>query len=202
MTDLMKTAAQALTRRGFEVQCVPTAKEAAEAVLSLIPDGSSVGAGGSVTIDQLHLVDALRAKGCSVIWHWLEPRTEELCRRAHAADVYLTSSNAVTSAGQLVNIDGTGNRVAAMIHGPRMVVFVIGRNKLVEGGYGAAIARVKREACPPNARRLGLDTPCAVTGQCDERSCQHSICNAIGILEHPTGKRRMAVILVDEALGY
>ncbi len=201
MTDLMTTVSAALTRRGFTVHHAATKAEAAQLVLSLIPAGASVGAGGSMTIREMGLADTLRAAGHAIHWHWLEEGPAAF-PAAREADVYLCSANAVTRDGQLVNIDGTGNRVAAMIHGPKQVIAVVGVNKLVDGGYPLALARIKREACPPNAKRLGLPFPCGITGKCDPEACPGGFCNVITIQEHPTGKRPYVVVLVDEALGY
>lgn len=201
MIDLMTTISAALTRRGFTVHHAATKEEAARLVLSLIPEGVSVGAGGSMTIRELSLAEALQGTGHAVHWHWLEAGATAF-PEAHVADVYLASANAVTRDGQLVNIDGTGNRVAAMIHGPKQVIAVVGANKLVDGGVSMAIARIKREACPPNARRLGLGTPCGLTGQCNPTECPGGFCNVVSVQEHPTGKRPYHVVLVDEALGY
>lgn len=201
MTDLMTTVSAALTRRGFTVHHAATKEEAAQLVLSLIPAGASVGAGGSMTIREMGLAEALQARGHEVHWHWLAEGPAAF-PTARGADVYLASANAVTRDGQLVNIDGTGNRVAALIHGPKMVIAVIGANKLVDGSYPQALARIKRDACPPNARRLNLPFPCGQTGKCDPERCDGGMCNVITIQEHPTGKRPYVIVLVDEVLGY
>jgi len=201
MTDLMHITAEALKRRGFTVYCAETSEEAAAYVMGLIPEGASVGVGGSMTIRELHIAEHLQATGHAVHWHWLGEGAAAF-PAAREADVYLASANAVTADGQLVNIDGTGNRVAAMIHGPKQVIAVVGVNKLVEGGYAQAIARIKREACPPNAKRLGLATPCGVEGKCNPAACESGFCNVITVQEHPTGKRPYHVVLVNEALGY
>lgn len=201
MNDLMSTVAAALKRRGFNVLLAASREDAAQLVLSLIPAGASVGAGGSMTIQELCLTEPLQASGCTVHWHWLGEGPAAF-PAAHAADVYLCSANAVTRDGQLVNIDGTGNRVAAMIHGPNHVIAVVGMNKLVDGGITAAIARIKREACPPNARRLNLPLPCGQTGKCDPSACPGGFCNVIAVQEHPTGKRPYTVVLVEEEMGY
>ncbi len=201
MTDLMTTIATNLEKRGFTVRHAATKAEAARIVCQLIPEGASVGVGGSMTIRELQLAETLAASGHPVHWHWLGDGPAAF-PPAREADVYLASANAVTREGLLVNIDGTGNRVASMIHGPKQVIAVIGVNKLVDGGYPQALARIKREACPPNARRLGLGTPCGVTGRCDPDVCQGGMCNVITIQEHPTGKRPYTVVLVEENMGY
>lgn len=203
MTELMQTISTALTRRGFQVHHAADRKEAAAIVLSMIKDGDSIGIGGSVTIRELDIVDGLLEKGHNVHWHWLEVEPKEnIFPGAARSDVYLCSANAVTKDGQLVNIDGTGNRVAAMIHGPKQVIAVVGVNKLVDGGYPQALARIKQDACPPNAVRLKMSTPCALQGKCDQANCPGGFCNVIAIQEHPTGRRPYHVVLVDEKLGY
>lgn len=201
MTKLLSTVSAALEKRGFTVHHAATASEAAQLALSLIPSGASVGVGGSMTIRELGLAEALQSAGHAVHWHWLGQGPAAF-PGAREADVYLASANAVTRDGTLVNIDGTGNRVASMIHGPKAVIAIVGVNKLVDGGYAQAVARIKREACPLNAKRLGLGTPCGLTGKCDPAKCESGMCNVITVQEHPTGKRPYHVVLVDEALGY
>lgn len=203
MTDQMLVTAAALTKRGFKVYCAETSEEAAMYVLGFLNGGDvrSVGIGGSVTIQELHITDAIKAAGIDVHWHWLGQGAEAFSP-ARQADLYLCSANAVTTDGLIVNTDGTGNRVASMIHGPKQVVAVVGCNKIVEGGTVQAIARIKREACPRNARRLGLSTPCATTGFCNPQACESGMCNVLTVLEHPTGKRPFHVVLVNEELGY
>ena len=202
MTTLMTNTLYALVRKGFTVHHAATAKEAADIVMSLIPEGASVGFGGSVTVRDMGLYEALQPDH-PVHWHWKndEPKPEVFTLAANA-DVYLTSSNALTADGCLVNIDGTGNRVGAMIAGPKQVVIIAGSNKLVNGGVPQAIARIKTVACPQNARRLGLPTPCAALGRCDAANCTRSMCNVTSIIERPVGGHKITVVLVDEELGY
>lgn len=201
MTDLIKRTCEALKANGFTVEMFATGKEAADFVLRQIAPGETVGIGGSVTIRELGLGESLLEKGHTVYSHWFTPGDSNVYLNAGRADVYLCSSNAVTATGQLVNIDGTGNRVAAMIYGPKRVFMIVGRNKLVDGGIPSAIARIKREACPKNARRLGRNTPCADAG-CDVSKCQKGMCNVTSVLEHPTGAHPIIVVLVEEELGY
>lgn len=204
MTELIQTTAEALTRRGYEVYTADTADQARDKALSLIQPGWSVGVGGSMTIRELGLLEALEQASHPVWWHWTSPEEKPIVwDNARKADVYLASANAVTADGQLVNIDGTGNRVASMIHGPQTVLVIVGRQKIVEGGLTAAIARIKREACPPNASRLKLSTPCALTGRCNEKDCgDDCMCRAITIGSRPLRAQRHIVILVDQPLGY
>ena len=122
--------------------------------------------------------------------------------RATPCDLFLLSANALTADGRIVNIDGRGNRVAASIAGPSRVVYVIGRNKIVEGGVDEAIARIKRCACPPNCRRLGKKTPCAATGVCADCDSPDRICKVTAVFDRrPTGVPTLAIV-VDADLGY
>ena len=204
MTEQMNKAAESLRRHGYEVYCVATAADAAREALRLIEPGWSVGVGGSMTVRELGLVEALTQRGHDVWWHWTTPGEKgQVWANARSADVYLASANALTTSGQLVNIDGTGNRVASLIHGPAAVLMIIGAQKVVEGGLSAAIARIKREACPPNASRLKLNTPCAHTGRCNEAECgDDCMCRAITVMQRPLRGQRAMVVLVDEPIGY
>ena len=202
MTTLMTNALYALVRKGFTVHHAATAQEAAGIVMGLIPEGAAVGFGGSVTVRDMGLYEALQSDH-PVYWHWKNdvPKPEVFAHAA-TADVYLTSTNAITADGCLVNIDGTGNRVGAMIAGPKQVIIIAGSNKLVSGGVPQAIARIKTVACPQNARRLALDTPCARDGKCDAAACQKSMCHVTSIMERPVGGHKITIVLVDEELGY
>ena len=202
MDPFVKQVAEAMAARGFEVAFAERAAQAREIALAMIQPGQSVGIGGSMTIRELGLADALARQGHSVYWHWDAPG-EQTLEQARQADVYLASANAVTRDGCIVNIDGRGNRVASLLQGPATVILIVGQQKLVDGGLNTAIARIRQQACPPNAKRLGLDTPCAHTGICNARACgEDCMCRAITMLEHPTRGRRVAVILVEETIGY
>jgi len=203
MTTLMTNTIYALVRKGFTVHHAATKEEAASIVLGLIPEGASVGFSGSVTVRDMGLYAALKGEGHPVYWHWENdvPKPDVFTLAANA-DVYLTSSNAITADGCLVNIDGTGNRVGAMIAGPKQVIIIAGANKLVAGSVPQGIARIKSVACPLNARRLGKDSPCALTGKCDAAHCERSMCNVTSIIERPVGGHKITLVLVDEELGY
>lgn len=203
MTALMSNIVFALVRKGFPVHHAATLAEAKTIVLNLIGGKASIGFGGSVTLQEMGLYEDLQAMGRQPHWHWKndEPKPEVLARAA-SSDVYLTSTNAITADGCLVNIDGTGNRVGAMIAGPKEVIVIAGANKLVDGGIPQALARVKQVACPKNARRLGLDTPCAHLDKCDAASCARSMCNVTSIIERPVGGHKITVVLVDEEAGF
>ena len=151
------------------------------------------------------MLSALRDKGCEVISHW-DVKPEDVAatrKKAAQADIYLTSANAVTKRGELVLIDGAGNRIAAIADGPKQLYFVISKGKVVDGGYNTAVARVKKVACPPNARRLSLDTPCAHTDSCDPDSCgDASMCRITLVVERVPRGRKATILFVKETLGY
>ena len=159
MAEIDYTAlTHSLSARRFLPQVFDTAEEAKAAALAII-GAKSVGIGGSATVRDMHLAEALQENGNQVYWHWLAAKEAKQAARDKAltADVYMCSSNALTTDGRLVNIDGTGNRAAGLIYGPHEVIVILGKNKIV-GSLDEAIDRIKRDTCPQNARRLGLDT--------------------------------------------
>ena len=177
--------------------------EARDFIAGDIPAGQEVGIGGSETAYQLGIADALRESGHTVHWHRGVPAAQAAAirRAALLSPNYLCSANAVTEDGLIMQIDGTGNRVAAICYGPSTVYLAVGRNKIVSGGYQEAMRRIKEVACPQNARRLGLNTPCA-SGHCNVSECTRSMCNIILTLEHAPGAKTTKVVLIDEDLGY
>ncbi len=192
----------ALSSRRFLPEVFDTAAEAKAAALRII-GSKSVGIGGSATVRDMGLAEALQANGNQVYWHWLAAKEAKQAARDKAlgADVYMCSSNALTTDGRLVNIDGTGNRAAGLIYGPHEVVVIVSQNKIVTG-LDEAMDRIKRDACPTNARRLGLDTPCARTGQCHDCRTAARMCNVTFILEAPTRPvKAFHVLIVKEDLG-
>lgn len=205
MINQLENVAARLRERGFDAAVFATGKEASAFILADVPAGAQVAVGGSMTIKEMDLHTKLREAGHEVLWHWEAAPAERgaLLHRAMNAPVYLCSANALTTDGLMVQIDGTGNRVAAQCYGPATVYVVIGRNKLVEGGYQQAVRRIKQIACPLNARRLNLPTPCGLTGSCDVSSCKAgSMCHMILALEGAPGGKRTQVVLVNEDLGY
>ena len=204
MIEKLKKTAAALAARGFESHVFETAQEAAAFILEDTAPDALVAVGGSMTIKNLGLADSLRAKGHEVLWHWEAAPADRpaVLARAMHADLYLASANALTESGVIVQIDGTGNRVGAMTFGPKTVCLIVGRNKLVAGGNADAVRRIKSVACPANAHRLGLDTPCAKEGKCDLSACKASMCSVTSAFERAPGGRRFVVLLVNEDLGY
>jgi hypothetical protein len=204
MSDI-QTALDALNRKGFNAVYAADADAAKDIVMSLIADTDSVGAGGSITLDEIGLLDALADSGRTVYSTILAGRRggdkEEARRLGVTADVYVSSTNALTLEGDLINIDGSGNRVAGMIYGPQKVIIVAGRNKLTKNPH-TAIARIKKEACPPNARRLGLDTPCGIQGVCTDCDSPQRMCNVVVRIQRPPIGKEYHVILIDGDFGY
>jgi L-lactate utilization protein LutB len=202
---MLTALSEKLTKNGFEVLIAADATEAKKMVLDLIPAGVDVGLGGSMTTRGLKLDEALRERGHEVHDHWLPSRSPEEQRRVYrrqlVSPVFLTSVNAVTADGKLVNIDNTGNRVAAMIFGPEHVIAVVGRNKVV-ANVREAVFRVKNYVTPANARRRNDKTPCAVDGICHDCNSPARLCRVTSILAKKTkGVGRFTVILVEEDLG-
>lgn len=203
----LEAVAKALRGRGFDVEVCATREEARERVLALAQEAKSVGFGGSLSVACLNLTRTLREQGKEILNHGFPDLTPEqkldIMRRQLTCDCFLSSANALTDDGILVNIDGNGNRVASMIFGPKQVVLVIGRNKVVTGGVHAALARIAEVAGPVNAHRLNRKTPCAVTGSCAQcaGACPESICRVASIMKQRPGCTPTTVLLVNEDLG-
>lgn len=189
-----------LEKRNMTGHYCDTVEEANEKILSLIKEGDLVSWGGSATLDEI----GIKSRLSNVIDAQKAPPEQayEEKRRALLSDVYLTSTNAITMEGELVNIDGNGNRVAAMCFGPNKVIVVAGANKIAED-EAAALARIRTEASPPNCLRLGRKTPCAVTGKCGkcltpgQTICSYTVTTRFSCLDD-----RIHVILVNEELGF
>lgn len=204
--DLMaEEAAKNLTKHGFSVLRVSGRREACEELIKRIPPSKTVGVGGSVTLRELGILDRLRAQGNVLLDHWQEGLTQEdslkIRRAQQSCDLFLTSSNAVTLKGELVNVDGFCNRIAAMAFGPREVIFCVGRNKLV-ADLSAAFARIKEIVAPMNAKRFGAKTPCVNTGRCMDCDSPERICRGTLILERRPMGTDMLVMLIGEDLGF
>ena len=201
---LGRTLVSGLLKKGYLACYVNTKEEALSEVLKLIPENASVGIPGSVTIREIGAIEALKGKGCTIYHHWdpnltPEQRAETL-QNENLSDYFLTSANAVTTDGVIVNIDGTGNRVSGMAWGRNELIFVIGVNKIAQN-VDAAISRV-RSSTPPNVLRLNGNTPCTKTGYCVDCDSPDRVCRALLILERPGLGRKAHVIVVGEELGF
>ena len=193
------TVKQNLESRGYTVRVFATGKEASD-YLDAALDGKSVGFGGSMTLDALGLYERLGTHN-QVIWHWKQADKAAAHRSALSAGVYLTSVNGLAETGELINIDGTGNRVAATLFGHEKVYFVVGRNKLAPT-YDEALWRARNIASPKNAQRLGKKTPCAVKGdRCYDCKSPDRVCRGLVTLWGPMMGMEAEVLLIDEELG-
>ncbi|MBN2345842.1 MAG: lactate utilization protein [Candidatus Aminicenantes bacterium] len=194
-------------KRGIEGMYCQSRAGAVEAVCAAIPAGALVGLGGSETLIESGLLDALRQMDIRLLDRYREgvskAEVDEMRRQGMLCDVYLMSSNAITADGRLVNVDGTGNRVAALAFGPKKVIVLAGMNKIAPG-LDEAVARVKNVAAPANSLRVGADTPCSHTGFCQDPHCHppHRICCQLVITEASMTPGRLFVVLVGEELGY
>ncbi len=203
--DKIQKCLDALNKKGFHALSVPDKETAVEKVFEIIGKEETVGAGGSMTLEETGVVDALLRRGNTVYSSNVAKKTgmdkDEARKQAMIADVFLSSTNALTLEGDLINIDAIGNRVAGMFYGPDKVVIVTGRNKLTENPH-TAIRRIKDIACPLNTKRLGLDTPCAITGKCNECSSAKRICNVTVRIVYPPWGKQIHVIIIDDDYGF
>ncbi len=193
-----------LKARHFEACYCATKAEALEKALEWIPQGASVSWGGAMSADQIGLTAALQAGDYRIIDRSRATNAEErdaVYHEALSADVFLTGANALSLDGQMVNIDGTGNRVAAIVYGPKSIVVIAGMNKVCDG-LDAAIVRARTVAAPMNCQRFaGKNTPCSVTGACGDCKNEDCICNQILITRNCRPAGRIRFVLVGEDLG-
>ena len=188
-----------LKELGYEVKVYATLKEAAEYLNSVIDD-TTVGIGGSGTVKESGLFETLAEHNKEVIWHWFQP-ADEARKKAMATEVYLTSTNALAETGEMVNIDGCGNRVASMLFGHKKVYYLVGRNKIVKT-YEDAVWRARNIASPKRAQQMGRKTPCAVNAdKCYNCKSPERVCHGMVTLWEPMMGMAAEVILIDEDLG-
>ena len=203
--EMGEAAVKALQANRFEAAFLHGGHDAVRQIMSIIPENAAVGIGGSKTIETLGLAELLKDRGNTVMWHnepGLTPEQSAAYRHGQlSCDVFLTSANAITLNGEIVNRDGVGNRVAAMIFGPKKVIIVAGVNKLVEN-LEAAEVRIKTVAAPLNNKRLNRPNPCVKTGVCTDCSTPTRICNVTTILNKRPSLTEMTVLIVGEELGF
>lgn len=194
----------ALKKNNFDARYFAKASAAVEEIWRMIPEGATVGYGGSLTLNQIGFIEEAQkrpikflnpfAKGLSA------EEAEKIRREVFLADFFLTSSNAITEDGKLFNIDATGNRVGAMMFGPKKVILVCGVNKIVKD-INEAQRKVQETTAPMNAKRLNYKTPCAQTGVCSDCTSPERICNAYVILAKKPRRTDLSVFIVGENLG-
>ena len=215
MTEQIKLTMEKLNKNRMEAFFVETREDALKTALSLLNDGDTVSVGGSVTLTEIGMLDALKCGKYNYLDRYAASsptEMHEIFRKSFSADAYITSSNAVTENGELYNVDGNGNRVGSLIYGPKKVIVIVGKNKIVKD-IDAAVLRVKTIAAPLNCRRLNKDTYCAKFGHCvtvdngkgsemgcgchsNDRICRHFAVSGEQIPD------RVKVIIVNEDLGY
>lgn len=190
-----------LEKNGFQVSVFATAREAAD-YLNREIDGATVGCGGSMTLKEMGLYDSLAAHN-TLYYHGISDDPKGAMQKAMTADVYLLSANAIAeSTGEILSIDGTGNRVSSTLFGHRKVYFVAGKNKVSED-FDKALWRLRNVVAPKNAQRLGRKTPCAVKGdKCYNCSSPERICRGLVVHYKKMNSMDMEVVLVDQELGY
>lgn len=203
--ELGEAVVKALSANRFDASYLPNSHEAIRQILSMIPEDATVGISGSKTIESLGLAELLRDRGNTVLWHnepGLTPEKSMEYRHGQlACDVFLTSANAITLKGELVNRDGVGNRVAAMIFGPKKVIVVAGTNKIVEN-LDAAELRIRTVAAPLNNKRLNRPNPCVKTGVCMDCQTPTRICNVTTTISKKPSLTDLSVLIIGEELGF
>jgi L-lactate utilization protein LutB len=200
--SLIKTL-ESLKKNGMNPSYFDDSDSAVNYLIGNISDDATVGIGGSMTVKSLGIPEKLIERGNKVYFHWLESTPsamDEAREKASRADVYLSSTNALTEEGKLVNIDGLGNRVASMIYGPKKVYILCGINKITKN-LNEALQRIKDNTYK-NARRLKLETPCAYTEKCTDCSSPQRMCSVTTIIERRPYKTDFEVIIIGQELGY
>jgi L-lactate utilization protein LutB len=203
-TRLKKTV-EKLKAHDFNALYVKTKEEAIQEIFKYVTSDTRVGVGGSITIRELGILEQLKARGNTVFDHWIPGLSKEesikIRKVQMTSDLFLSSSNAITLNGELVNIDFFGNRVNAITYGPGKVILVAGYNKIVED-VQEAIKRIKNVAAPLNTRRLNIDVPCAKLGRCVDCNSPNRICRVVVIHERKPPLTDILIILVGEELGF
>lgn len=202
--NLAASVIKGLEKRNMEGYYFETAKEAVEKIMSMIPEGAVVSWGGSETVVQTGMMAALKGADLKLLDRGAAASPAEkkdIERKAFCADYYFMGTNAITADGELVNVDGNGNRVAALVYGPDHVMILAGMNKIVPDEE-SAIKRVHANAAPPNTVRLNLKTPCSQTGVCKDCLSPDCICAHTVITRYNRLKGRIKVFLIGETLGF
>jgi L-lactate utilization protein LutB len=201
----LRKVAEALEGNGIEAFVAGRPEDALAHALALIPRGATVGLGGSRTVQEIGLLEALRGGDFTLYDQYREGLSREdsmrLRREGTHAEWFVSGSNAITYDGKILNVDGMGNRLAGFCFGPAKVLIVAGRNKIVRD-LDAARERVRSVAAPMNARRFGAKTPCVETAECSDCDSPGRICNLTLIIEKSGIEGRMKVILVNKDLGF
>lgn len=195
--DIEKTI-QNLEGRGFMVKYFETGRAAVEYLTHEIVD-TTVGIGGSKTVEALGIYEALSRQN-TVYWHW-RSSDPDIRDKENSAAVFLSSANAISEDGEILNIDGGGNRLAGMVYGKKRTYIIAGTNKICPD-FGSALERARNVAAVKNAERFQVNTPCRVDGRCHDCRISDRICSALLVLWQPPKGMNVEVILIDEVFGY
>jgi len=201
---LADTMIKNFSQRNIEAFYCDDRNQAVSLAMEMMKDGNTVGFGGSETLNEIGILDTIKNSSLTLIDRNIAKTPEEkkeMYFKNAMADYFLMSSNAVTIDGELINIDGNGNRVACLIHGPEHVILIVGMNKVVTD-VDSGVARVRNVASPANAARLGTRTPCGAVGHCGNCNSPDCMCCQVVITRHSRHTGRIKVILVGEELGY
>ena len=198
---LAQKVIKGLASRNMTGYYAASAEEAKKIALDLIPEGSSISMGGGMSVHEIGLVEALKEGSYNFIDRDKAEDKRAAMLAAYDADFFLSSCNAMTEDGVLVNIDGNANRVSAIAQGPKKVIFIVGMNKVCDDVDGA-MKRARNVAAPINAQRFGLDTPCCKTGSCMNCKSPDTICCQFLITRFSRHEGRIHVILVNDSLGF
>jgi L-lactate utilization protein LutB len=205
MLDPVKRAEKNLIKNGFKVKIFDSEEEAKDYLLKTISKGEEIGVGGSKTLRDINIVQALKERGNRVYDHWeagLSPEEIlEIRRKQLLCDVFLTSSNAVTEKGEIVNREGVGNRINAMTFGPKRVFIVVGKNKIVKD-IDSAIDRIKKISAPMRNKSLNTKNPCVKKGECMDCNLPTRICRVTHIIHRCPSNSDITVVIIKKDLGY
>lgn len=203
--EILQKTIENLRKNGFDARLVHNKEEACTLVAEYIVPYGAVGFGGSMTARELGLPDLARAHKASVYDHWKPNLTAEekleVMRKCLTCDLYIASANAISVNGKIFNIDGNGNRVAALTFGPKKVVIVAGMNKITPD-EASAMERIKTVACPKNGARLNAAVPCVDLGRCADCYTPDRMCSVVSIMERKPRFADITVIIIEEELGY
>lgn len=205
----IETALRNLRANNFDAHLVKSSRVAKETILGMISKDAVVGVGDSATVRQIGIIKELEKRGTRILNPFSRKLTtdpskrevrSEMSRRIFRCDVLITGTNAITADGKLVNTDAVGNRIAAMIFGPKKVIVVVGRNKIVKD-VQEALHRIKNVITPYHAKTKDFATPCVQTGKCNDCSSNHRICNVTTVIEKKPWRTDITIMLIDKDLG-
>jgi len=200
MKEDLKTTIERLSQHGFKVMFIDNQDSAKNVILDLIPKNTIVGIGDSTTIRQIGIIEDLHNRGTNIINPFTGNFRRDIAVKSLLADIYLTSANAITHDGKIIDIDGAGNRIAGTIFGPEKVILVIGKNKIVKDA-NEAFQRIKNVIAPQHAKGMGYSLPCTLKGKCVDCESKERICRIEVVIERKPIYTEIVILLINEDLG-